>query len=52
MGVAPAAITADYREHQTLAPILALPRLLQTPGVTFPRGLTRGSWTATVARLG
>lgn len=51
IGSVPAAITADYREHQTLAPIVALPRLVQIPGVTFPRGLTRGSWTSTVARL-
>lgn len=48
-GTAPGQVTADYREHEILAPIIALPRLLQITGVTFP--MIRGDWNATVARL-
>jgi hypothetical protein len=44
-----AGVTADYRQHEILAPIIALPRLLQPAGVPFP--LIRGDWDATVARL-
>jgi len=51
LGSAPAAITADYREHQLLAPMIALPRLLQITGATFPTGSSRGTWASTVERI-
>lgn len=50
LGSVPAAVTADYRAHRTVAPIVVLPRLVQILGVTFPEGLTTGSWSATVTR--
>lgn len=50
MGAASAAlVTGDYREHEVLAPIIALPRLLEPTGAPFP--VARGDWDATVARL-
>lgn len=50
LGSVPAAVTADYRAHRTVAPIVVLPRLVQILGVTFPEGLTTGSWTTSVTR--
>jgi len=42
-------VTADYRQHEILAPIIALPRLLQIAGPGF--AILGGDWDATVARL-
>ncbi|MFH8252684.1 hypothetical protein ACH3VR_20115 [Microbacterium sp. B2969] len=47
-GSVAAQLTADYREHSILAPIIALPRLLQPVGAPFP--IVRGDWDATAAR--
>lgn len=46
-----AAVTADFRQYETLVPIIGLPRLLEIPGVSFARSLIRGDWEATLVRL-